>query len=727
MPAAWFVLRKPLTCICLQTMTVLVAAVPAVAGGAAENVLLLMDPSDKESLYIGNYYQAARGIPAENVLYLAPGATNFTTFVDFNRDAVFGELANRTIEDQIDFIVVTPGTSFYVDAPGLVTDPCSPVRRFSASSVYTMAFIANEVLAGTLDVTNPNRYYSTSTEARAFDSSVKWLGGVPSNNAFARRYFIGAMLGYTGERGNTLAEIIRSIDLSVAADGSRPAGTFYFMNNAADPARNVREPQYNAIISLIKFAGGNAERLDGVLPDKQDCLGIMTGAASPNIAGSSLALLPGAFGDHLTSWAATFDKTSQTKVSAWLAKGASGSWGAVEEPCNYTGKFPHARAHYYYYQGLALGEAVFRSLEYTPFQGLLYGDPLTRAFAYLPMVEVSDAPTGPVQGEIRLTPTATTNHPTAQIAGFDLLIDGVLADSIAPGGQFVVDTRSLPDGYHDLRVLAYDDTLVKSTGRWLGELTVSNAGRSVSLDVLATTGNWATPFEFDVLAVAEDVREVRIVQNGRVVAAAPGATTSLVVHGLILGSGPVQVYAEALRQTGQVLRSAPVTLDIDFLAGMPSGQPPVAYSYVTNVLKEEPFLVELPATFDDDAIDLTYELVEPLPTKVDIVGATTGPYRLLRPKAGAMGTDTLSFIVRSGLGDSNVATVTLELGVLRGDLSCDELISFADINPFILIQSNPSQWQGQYPDCPIDNGDINANGAVGFDDINPFVALLAGN
>jgi hypothetical protein len=64
--------------------------------------------------------------------------------------------------------------------------------------------------------------------------------------------------------------------------------------------------------------------------------------------------------------------------------------------------------------------------------------------------------------------------------------------------------------------------------------------------------------------------------------------------------------------------------------------------------------------------------------------------------------------------------------ILPGDLNCDGVVGFGDINPFVLLLSNPGAWQTQYPGCPIENGDINGNGSVGFDDINPFVALLSG-
>ncbi|MEW6251317.1 MAG: hypothetical protein AB1716_11765 [Planctomycetota bacterium] len=61
----------------------------------------------------------------------------------------------------------------------------------------------------------------------------------------------------------------------------------------------------------------------------------------------------------------------------------------------------------------------------------------------------------------------------------------------------------------------------------------------------------------------------------------------------------------------------------------------------------------------------------------------------------------------------------------RGDLNCDGRIDFNDINPFVLILSDPQGWQQQYPTCPFLNGDCNGDGRVDFGDISPFVALLS--
>jgi hypothetical protein len=62
----------------------------------------------------------------------------------------------------------------------------------------------------------------------------------------------------------------------------------------------------------------------------------------------------------------------------------------------------------------------------------------------------------------------------------------------------------------------------------------------------------------------------------------------------------------------------------------------------------------------------------------------------------------------------------------RGDLNCDGAVDFGDINPFVLILTDPAAWQAAHPGCPFSTGDINADGFVDFGDINPFVTLLSG-
>ncbi len=60
-----------------------------------------------------------------------------------------------------------------------------------------------------------------------------------------------------------------------------------------------------------------------------------------------------------------------------------------------------------------------------------------------------------------------------------------------------------------------------------------------------------------------------------------------------------------------------------------------------------------------------------------------------------------------------------------GDVNCDGVVDFLDINPFVLLLSDPGAWHAAFPYCPESNGDCNGDGRVDFLDINPFVALLS--
>jgi hypothetical protein len=659
------------------------------AGGSPENAILIVDPTNPESLYVANYYREKRDIPAGNLVYLSPTPASYAQFTAATLDGFLGSLENLRLADHADYVILPSGGSFYTDAPGLVSDGCFPVGRFSATAPFALARLTAQIQGGTLDSSFTNGYYRASNEARAFDSSVQWWGGIPVA-AGGQRLFIAGMLGYTGSLGNTLPEVLATIDRSVAVDGTFPAGTFYFMQTN-DAARSApRHGAFPAAVAAIVAAGGSAQHLMADLPLGQlDCLGVMTGLADPDIANPSFGLLPGAFCDHLTSYAATFDSSSQTKMSRWISKGASGTSGTVEEPCNYAGKFAHARLHVYYVQGLSLGESWYRSMGFAPFQSLFLGDPLTRPFAHIPSVDLGGVTVGPMSNTVALTPIATTTHPTAQIAGYELLIDGVSRATCGPGGHFALDTTSLADGYHEWRVLAWDDTLVKSTGRRSGAILTSNRGKGVNILVSPSSGNLTTRFDVTADTMGGAATEVRLCQGNRVVASRTGAPGPLSVYGRTLGAGTVRLQVEAEFADGSQARSIPWDVAIADASGAVSGTAPVAHAYTKRVLATEEAVVELPASFDDALAAASYAVLSN-PAQAAILGGT-GPYRILRPNVGASGTDTMTFQVTTPSGTSAVATVTI---VYEDPLGCPTPATYCVTSPNSAGPGATMGWAG---------------------------------
>jgi hypothetical protein len=697
----------------------------ALAGGTPENVLVIANPASAESMYLANYYKAARNIPESNVLYIRPGATSYAAFAGpgGNIAAVMGQLTNARLGDHIDYIVIADPASFYIDAPGYVSDSCFPVNRFSLTGAYTLAFQKDTILAGGVASALTNQYYSLNTASPlAFDSNVSWLAGGSSGTAQARRYFIGAQLGYTGSLGTALGDIFQMIDRSVGADNTRPAGTFYYMDNRADPIRNIRAcgsfsgcngtfPYFTTAVNALTALGGTGEIVQNVLPTgRSNCLGILTGASDPTIDTETMTILPGAFCDHLTSWAATFDNGAQTKMSAWIRRGASGTAGTVEEPCAYPGKFPHSSLHVNYFQGLSLGEAYLRSLGYAPFQQMFMGDPMTRPFATLPVVTAT-APIGSLTLDTAFTPLASTSRPGSSIARLELYVDGRFSAWNQPGQSFTIHPGVMADGYHDIRVIAYDNSAVKNAGRWIGSVTTGARGHTVGLTVGPATGTLSTSFSANVtIGGPGTASEVRLLSGGRVIAAYGAGHPFVPFYGRNLGAGPSSIQAEVLYTDGSTARSAPFPVAIDYAAPAVTPPTPTAYSYTKRVARGASVAVELPGSFPDGT-GVSWNIVSP-PAGATLTGDNSSPYRVLTTPASACGQDQLTFTVQTASGTSAPGTIRLVYGagdaVCLADTDDNGQLTILDFNTMLNQFSSGSLRADINGDCALNVLDFNA-------------------
>jgi hypothetical protein len=660
---------RPLPTALRTSLALILAASALRAGGSPENVILIVDPANPESLYVANYYMDKRDIPRGNVIYMTPTVATYAQFNAAQAKGFLGMLQDLKLADHIDYVVLPSGGTFYTASSGTITDQCSPVTRFAAPTPYALVNQRVLLTSGT-DSGLHNHYAGGNDTPRAFDSSLGWSFGQP--NPSGQHYFIGTMLGYTGPNGNTLAEVLAMIDRSVAIDGAHPLGTFYF-EHTNDPLRSgPRDPLFPAAVAAITGLGGQAQLQFADLPlGSMDCMGIMTGLAGPNIVGANIGILPGAFCDHLTSLAAMYDSTSQTKMSQWITKGASGTSGTIEEPCNYPGKFPNARLHVWYFQGASLGEAWLRSLDFVPMQELFNGDSLCRPYATFPVVALAGVGTTPVAGTFAPVPSATTTLGGASIASFELLVDGRSLSTCGPGGHFTVDTTLLADGWHELRALAYDDTTNKNAGRWIGSFQTDNAGRSAALVPTLLAGNLATRFDFGVTGAGSTLSGLRLLQGSRVVAASAGNGT-LSVFGGNLGAGNVQLQLEAEFTDGKLARSAPVALAIAYTNGTPLNAAPLAFAFTRHLRTDQACVLELPGSFDSDPTTANWTVLTP-PAQSALLGSTTSAFRILQPNTGASGTDTLQYRVTTAGGSSNTATITL---VYDGPPTCPALFNY---------------------------------------------------
>jgi uncharacterized protein (TIGR03790 family) len=117
------------------------------------------------------------------------------------------------------------------------------------------------------------------------------------------------------------------------------------------------------------------------LEDVKRVLLYMTGAVTVDKL-DRIGWVPGAMGDHLTSFGGALDgHTVHMTAKAWIASGATASYGTVSEPCAYPQKFPHPQVLLLHYaQGSTLIEAYWKSVAW-PQQGVFIGEPLAAPFA----------------------------------------------------------------------------------------------------------------------------------------------------------------------------------------------------------------------------------------------------------------------------------------------------------------------------------------------------------
>ncbi len=173
--------------------------------------------------------------------------------------------------------------------------------------------------------------------------------------------------------GTSFASVKALIDRGIAADDTRPPGTGYLVETS-DLRRSVRARFFDRVKAQL----GQAVKLEHIkadaVTDRPDVLFYFTGAVQvPQIETNRFR--PGAVADHLTSTGGQLTDSRQMSSLRWLEAGATGSYGAVVEPCNFPSKFPNpGRLIAAYVSGATLLEAYWTSVQ-KPGQGFSSASP----------------------------------------------------------------------------------------------------------------------------------------------------------------------------------------------------------------------------------------------------------------------------------------------------------------------------------------------------------------
>jgi uncharacterized protein (TIGR03790 family) len=316
-------------------------ATPTTAISAFE-LGLVVNTRDPDSRRIADYYIAKRRVPAANVVHVSfsPGRNNMPP----GEFRPLKATVDREMPSRVQVLALAWTAPYRVGCMSLTT-------------AFAAGFNAGFCTA-TCSPTSPSPYFNSDSR-RPFDD----FGWRP------------AML----LAGNDPAMVEALIDRGVAADDSQPPGTGYLVSTS-DPARNVRARFFNGIKLLqsdrfrLLITGRN------ILQYRDDVMFYFTGLKQVEKL-STNKFLPGAIADHLTSAGGQLlEPGGQMSSLRWLEAGATGSYGAVTEPCNFVQKFPRPDIVIdRYLNGETLIEAYWKSVEW-PGQGVFIGEPLAAPF-----------------------------------------------------------------------------------------------------------------------------------------------------------------------------------------------------------------------------------------------------------------------------------------------------------------------------------------------------------
>jgi uncharacterized protein (TIGR03790 family) len=539
---------------------------PALGGGGPQNVLVVIDEAEPDSLAIGEYYATQRDVPECNVLRLnAPALNTFDDVINNLATPIKNYVLAEGIEDQIDYIVLTKGIPYKFSG---LRDSVSSILFSEETDTWQ-----GDCDLGDVALRNPYAF-----KAEYFDYNKQYeRGTIPLKN----RRLVMMLSGFT------VAGAMNNIDSGVGSDETMPTGTVYMFSAPYDPqqpARNARlYPRHDQIAPVraaLMDLGVASEHF--VVPDETsaslydapDVMGYLTGATRVEVLSNTY--LPGAIADHLTSFGGDLlNAGGQMSILEFTDEEVAGSSGTVTEPCNYAQKFANAQMYERYAVGFNLGESIWMSLV-QPWQSIIVGDPLAQPWAVRPVVSILSPQDGAsTTGLLELNVEAT--HPRGDyLSRMELYVDGklfdTLADQSAPAGNevtltadgtpIVYTTAAGDDAYDILKGLK--DNAGATPGVELFIPAETTNGRAAYLKVMATTAGTAG----NGIPVAIDA-----VQGA---AAALGVTTRLSGSTLQGGMDAVpadevaatQAQAHVFVSVGRPTLSIDTTID---LSGLPEG------------------------------------------------------------------------------------------------------------------------------------------------------------
>ena len=507
-----------------------------VFGLAPHEIAVLVNRSDASSLEVANHFIHERQIPAENVVTLSlPDDRDILTVRPGEFTDWIWKPANKVLDDR----GVNKHIVAWVYSSGFPTT----ISTSPEMSINGITFVRDKVpTPGMIDggyasplFAGPDVEKGESKSPQSFDRYQLDLDDeMPLPNM---------MLGYTWARGNSTAVVVDVVKRGVRSDYTRPKGTiyFYFQDDIRFKCRLWQMLEVRS--DLLSM--GIQTKVANLMPDRPTdrIFGMMTGTQYLEM-GNVSNVLPGAYADHLTSFAARYQTHLQMKASAWFDAGATLSSGTITEPYAVWQKFPHARFFVHYAQGCTAMESFYQSVR-CPTQLLMLGEPLAKPYG-LPFKLSCSVET---VGDKKVLRAAAEGVPAGTRLFYSLLVNGQLQKTYLIDPAVALDDAWLQPGWNELRLVGVTDgrighaqQVVTGVQQGAVEVSLSEVGDALKI----VTGGEEAP------------TSVRLLKNGTVVLTANGASeVEMQRNGRLLGRGPSVLRAEA-KVGGQWVRSKPL-------------------------------------------------------------------------------------------------------------------------------------------------------------------------
>ncbi len=453
----------------LTCLVLLITADNLRAGGSGFNVVIVVNQNSTNSVQLGNYYRELRQVPPQNFLRINwAGANTEWSTTDYTNtllNPLLAMLASRKLTNQVDYVLLSMDIPYRING-----DTNNDGDQNSTTSALFYGFINDPHDLSTCEV--------ASNSASLYVCCESIFRATPP--AAGSNFFLATMITASNL---SVAEMV--VHQGVISDGTFPTQTVW-LGKSSDPARNVRYPEFDNTVFDTRLRGNytvlrtNLEgpAFNGLI------LGYQNGSYSFGVDPIPL-FVPGAMADNLTSFGGQIfeDTAGQTTLLKFASAGVAGSYGTINEPCNYLQKFPDSQNYFYQSRGFSLAECYYQSLT-NVYEGLVYGEPLAAPFAQPGRGAWTGLATNAVlAGTTNLAVqfnASDAGHPVQQV---DLFLDGFwlqTVTNIAPqSGNFLSVTLN---GFGATYSVPANATIKSVTSNLVGELngTTYKANTKVS-------------------------------------------------------------------------------------------------------------------------------------------------------------------------------------------------------------------------------------------------------